>query len=131
MENIGSIGSSFFIEFLGIIIAIALLLSLVINYFVYGKVFEKAGYPAYTAAIPVYKTIILLKIADFSAWMILVFLLPVINLVLLAVISIRIAKFFSKSGGFAVGLVFLPYIFFPIIGYGVAKYKVDYFGKLV
>jgi hypothetical protein len=31
-------------------------------------------------------------------------------------------KAFGKSGGFAAGLIFLGFIFFPILGFGSAQY---------
>jgi hypothetical protein len=36
---------------------------------------------------------------------------------------VAIAEKFGKGGGFAVGLIFLPFIFYPILGFGSATYK--------
>jgi hypothetical protein len=33
-----------------------------------------------------------------------------------------IAKSFGKGGGFTVGLLLLPFVFFPILGFGSARY---------
>ena len=32
------------------------------------------------------------------------------------------AEKFGKGGGFVVGLIFLPFVFWPILGFGDAKY---------
>lgn len=37
-------------------------------------------------------------------------------------IYIELANRFGKSAGFGIGLVFLGFIFFPILGFGEAKY---------
>lgn len=41
------------------------------------------------------------------------------------IVSIRIANAFGKGAGFAVGLIFLPFIFFPILAFGDAEYQFD------
>jgi hypothetical protein len=35
---------------------------------------------------------------------------------------VDLAKSFGKSGGYAVGLIFLSFIFIPMLGFGSAKY---------
>jgi hypothetical protein len=34
-----------------------------------------------------------------------------------------VARNFGKSGAFVVGMIFLPFIFFPILGFGSATYR--------
>lgn len=34
----------------------------------------------------------------------------------------QVAKNFGKGGGFACGLIFPPFIFYPILGFGSAQY---------
>ncbi|MBZ0199154.1 MAG: DUF5684 domain-containing protein, partial [Ignavibacteriaceae bacterium] len=36
---------------------------------------------------------------------------------------VDLAKVFGKGGGFAAGLIFLPMIFYPILGFGDAEYS--------
>ena len=87
------------------------------------KVFTKAGEPGWAAIIPIYNFIVLLKIAGKPAWWILLMLIPVVNFVVLIIMEIALAKNFGKGAGFALGLVFLAPIFFPILGFGNAKYQ--------
>ena len=35
----------------------------------------------------------------------------------------KLAKAFGKSGGFAVGLIFLPYVFYPILAFDGSVYQ--------
>jgi hypothetical protein len=87
------------------------------------KVFTKAGEPGWAAIVPIYNFIILLKIAGKPAWWIILMLIPVVNFVVLIIMDIAIAKNFGKGGGFAAGLILLAPIFFPILGFGSAKYQ--------
>jgi predicted PurR-regulated permease PerM len=47
----------------------------------------------------------------------------IVALVFMIIISLDIAKNFGKGAGFGVGLCFLPYIFYPILGFGDASYS--------
>ena len=87
------------------------------------KVFEKAGEPGWAAIIPIYNLIVLLKIAGRPAWWIILFIIPFVNLVVSILVSIDIAKRFGKGTGFGIGLALLGFIFYPILGFGDARYN--------
>jgi hypothetical protein len=46
------------------------------------KIFEKAGQPGWAAIVPFYNTYILLKIAGRPGWWLLLYLIPLVNLVI-------------------------------------------------
>jgi len=85
------------------------------------KVFSKAGQPGWAAIIPIYQLIVLCQVAGRPIWWFLLLLIcfPIFYII----ICIDIAKRFGKGGGFAVGLIFLPFIFFPMLGFGSAQYQ--------
>ena|SRR3989442_825464 len=85
------------------------------------KVFSKAGQPGWAAIIPIYNWIVWCKIVGRPAWWVLLLLLcfPIFFIIL----SIDLAKSFGKGGGFAAGLILLPFIFFPILGFGSVQYQ--------
>jgi hypothetical protein len=85
------------------------------------KTFSKAGQPGWAAIIPIYNYIVLCQVAGRPIWWFLLLLacFPVFFII----ICIDIAKRFGKGGGFAVGLILLPFIFFPILGFGSAQYQ--------
>ena len=87
------------------------------------KVFTKAGKPGWAAIIPIYNVIVLLDIAGKPAWWIVLYLIPIVNFVMLILTYVALAEKFGKGGGFAMGLVFLGFIFFPILGFGGAQYQ--------
>jgi hypothetical protein len=87
------------------------------------KVFTKAGKPGWAAIIPIYNMIVLLQIAGKPVWWIVLFLIPIVNFVMIILTYVGLANKFGKGGGFAVGLIFLGIIFFPILGFGGAQYQ--------
>lgn len=86
------------------------------------KIFEKAGKPGWAAIIPIYSTIILLEIIRKPVWWIFMFLIPFVNIYFAIVMVNELSKSFGKDVGFTLGLIFLPFIFYPILGFGSAQY---------
>lgn len=86
------------------------------------KVFTKAGKPGWAAIIPFYNTYVLIKIAGRPGWWLVLFFIPIAQIVVSVIVMIEIAKSFGKSGGFGVLLFFLPFIGFPILAFGAATY---------
>jgi len=86
------------------------------------KVFVKAGQPGWASIVPIYNIICLLNITGKPTWWIVLFLLPVANIIAAILVVVALAKSFGKSTGFAMGLLFLGFIFFPILGFGDARY---------
>lgn len=117
------------------------------------KVFKKAGKPVGFFFIPVYSYYVQCEIAGCKnlfwgylpalivSWIVtsitpssesglLVIALlsmacAIAMLVFNIIFSVKLAKAFGKSGGFAVGLIFLPFVFYMILGCG----KDPYLGK--
>ena len=86
------------------------------------KVYVKAGQPGWAAIVPIYNTLIQLRIIGRPWWWLLLLFVPLVNIVILFIVSIDLAKSFGKGTGFGVGLVFLSFIFYPILGFGSATY---------
>lgn len=86
------------------------------------KVFTKAGQPGWACIIPIYNLYVLLKIASKPGWWLILFFIPLVNIVISFLMCLGIAKSFGKGEGFAVGLFFLGFIFFPILAFGEARY---------
>lgn len=86
------------------------------------RVFEKAGEAGWKILIPIYNTIVLLKIVGRPWWWVLLMLIPIVGFVIWIVVAIGLSKSFGHGGGFAVGLIFLPFIFGLILGLGGDRY---------
>lgn len=87
------------------------------------KVFVKAGQPGWAILVPIYNIVVLLQIAGKPIWWIILFFIPIVNFVISILVSLEIAKKFGKSVGFGLGLAFLGFIFYPILGFGDAQYN--------
>ena len=86
------------------------------------KIFTKAGKPGWASIIPIYNLVVLLEIIKKPLWWILLLIIPVVSIIISIVMYVELSKKFGKSTGFGVGLVLLPFIFFPILAFGDAKY---------
>ncbi|MGB7556168.1 MAG: DUF5684 domain-containing protein [Candidatus Korobacteraceae bacterium] len=87
------------------------------------KVFEKAGQPGWAILIPFFNAYILLKIAGRPGWWLLLWLIPLVNVVIAIVVAIDVAKAFGQSALFGVVLIFLfGGIGYLILGFGDYRY---------
>jgi len=88
------------------------------------KAFEKAGKPGWAAIIPYYNVWVMVEIAGKPAsWFFLILCVPCANIVFLILLMIEIANKFGQGAGFGIGLAFLGFIFWPILGFGAAQYE--------
>lgn len=87
------------------------------------RVFDKAGYPGILAIIPIVNLFVLTKVAGLSAWLTLLYLIPIVNIVFGIIVAIRVGKGFDKGGAFSFFLLWLiSFIGYFIIGFGSATY---------
>ena len=84
--------------------------------------FKKAGKPGWAAVVPFYDQYTLYEITWGNGWRFLMLLIPIYNIVLAILTYIRLAKAFGKDEGYAVGMVFLPQVFVPMLAFGSAAY---------
>jgi hypothetical protein len=87
------------------------------------KMFTKAGKPGWAAIIPIYNYMVLAQIAGYPAWYGLLVLIPFVNIVILILIAIRVAKAFGKSAAWGFFLLVLIPIGYLILGFGDARYQ--------
>ncbi|MCQ2570739.1 MAG: DUF5684 domain-containing protein [Candidatus Saccharibacteria bacterium] len=113
---------------LSILLAIAALLYIgsIISIIALWKIFKKAGHEGWEILIPIYNAYVLTKISGLDGWFLAVCLFPGIGvLIWLIMVSIQLSAAFNKDGAFAIGLILLPYIFYPILGFGKAQYTLN------
>jgi len=87
------------------------------------KIFTKAGQPGWASIIPIYNWYILCKIVGRPGWWVILLLIPFVNFIVGIILCIDLAKSFGKGVLFAIGLILLGLIFFPILGFGSAQYQ--------
>jgi hypothetical protein len=86
------------------------------------KIYEKAGKPGWAAIVPIYNIIVLLEIIGKPVWWLLLFLVPCVNIIFAVWMINLLSKSFGQSEGFTLGLIFLPFIFYPLLGFGNFRY---------
>lgn len=138
---------------LSLLIFILFFSALAIFYIIcYWKIFTKAGMPGWAIFVPIYNAYIYTKILKRPSWWLVLYFVPnLISLVLSTVINsmpdmiflllavsiilyiaiivlsiidtVKLAHVFGQDSGFAVGLIFLGFIFIPILAFGSAEYE--------
>lgn len=85
--------------------------------------FEKAGRPGWGAIIPIFNTYLMLKIGGNSGWWLLGLLVPVVNFFVALKMMIDVADSFGRGFLFGLGLAFLSFVFWPLLGFGDDTYR--------
>ncbi len=114
--------------FIGIILVVSFVVA-ILQILGMWKVFTKAGEKGWKCLIPIYNMVILFRISGLSPWIIFGYLaciIPFLGWIVCLGISIyqcnSLAKAFGKDVGYTIGLLFLPTIFYMILGFGNAQY---------
>lgn len=89
------------------------------------KTLEKAGQPGWGGLIPIYNLYLLTQVAQKPSWWVIMFFIPIANIVFSILLYNEIAKRFSQGVGFTIGLILLPAIFFMLLGFGNYTYKAE------
>ena len=108
--------------FAGLFLVVIYLAVAVVIIASYWKIFVKAGKPGWAGIIPIYNIIVLLEIIGRPLWWIILFLIPCVNIVMLFIVAIDLAKSFGKDTGYGIGIAILSIIFLPMLAFGDSKY---------
>ena len=92
------------------------------------KIFVKAGREGWESLVPFLNIFRYVQIARMPVWSVVFCFLPMLNIMFPLWMSYALAKSFNKSTGFALGLIFLPIIFYPILAFGDSTYSNEYDG---
>lgn len=86
------------------------------------KIYTKAGKPGWACLVPIYNIVVLLEIVKKPIWWLILMLIPIVNIIIAIIILVELAKAFGKDAGFAIGLLLLPIVFYPMLAFGSAQY---------
>lgn len=86
------------------------------------RIFTKAGQPGWAVLIPIYDGYVMLKIVGRPGWWLILYFIPIVNIVIAIIVAVDLAKSFGQSPAFAVGLILLSFIFYPILAFGDSRY---------
>lgn len=87
------------------------------------RTFEKGGKPGWACLVPIYNLICMIEIGKSPTWWIILMFVPFINIVFAVLLLNALVKSFDKDGGWTVGIIFLPFIFYPMLAWGDAHYQ--------
>ena len=71
---------------------------------------------------PIYNYYVLLKIVGRPGWWLILYFIPLVNIIIGIIVLYDLSKSYGKSGAWVLGFLFLPFIFFPILGFGDSQY---------
>lgn len=96
----------------------AIMMTIFILFIGIWRLFQKAGQPGWASIVPIYNAIVMLEIARLPAWWFFLLLIPFVNIIIAVRIAHGLSEAFGKDTAFTVGLVLLPFVFYPILGFG-------------
>ena len=108
------------IGLLMMIVPLAVLLVMVAGMW---KTCAKAGKPGWAAIVPIYNIVVILQIVGRPVWFLVLLLVPIVNFVVAVLLCLDLAKSFGKSAAYGIGILFLGFIFVPMLGFGSARYE--------
>ena len=96
-------------------------------YFVYWRLFQKAGQPGWTGIVPIYNMIVLMRIIGRPGWHLLLLLIPFYGWFVLPIImTIELCKVFGRrSTADYLLAIFLGIFYFPYLAFSSS---VEYVG---
>jgi hypothetical protein len=121
-ENNYEFGNTGGMESMGAGFWIIMLLFIILMVASLWKIFTKAGQPGWASIIPFYNLFILLRITGRPEWWIILWLIPCVNIVIQILVYLDLARVFGKSAGYGIGLILLPFVFFPLLAFSDAEY---------
>ncbi len=87
------------------------------------KMFEKAGEVGWKAIIPIWNVYILFKITWGIGLLFLLMLIPIVGTIVGIITNYKLAKAFGHGIGYTLGLIFFPWLFWLILGFGSDEYQ--------
>ncbi len=86
------------------------------------RLFTKARRPGWASLVPIYNIIVWQQISGKPVWWLLLYFVPVVNLVVAVLTIFGIANNFGKGLGFGFGLLLAPFFFLPLLAFSDAVY---------
>lgn len=87
------------------------------------KIFKKAGKPGWAAIVPIYNIIVMTEIAGLPGKYVLFMFLPFVQIYAMIKIIIELCKKFGKDTGFAILMILLPLIGYPVLAFSKCTYN--------
>lgn len=103
-----------------IIIVIAIFIVMIVSMW---KLFQKAGREGWEAIIPIYNSYVMTQLVNKPGYWVILMLIPYVGMIWSIWVINLFVKGFGKDAGYTVGILFLPFIFLPMLAFGDAKWQ--------
>lgn len=88
------------------------------------KMFVKAKQPGWAIIIPIYNIYIILKIVGRPGWWVILYFIPLVNIIIHLIVSLDLAKSFNRSSAFGIFFLWLfSVIGYLVLGFGKSAYQ--------
>jgi Family of unknown function (DUF5684) len=87
------------------------------------KVYVKMTQPGWYGIIPIFNYVVIAKLSGKEWWFGLICIVPCIGWIFVIILLNDLAQLFGKGVGYTIGLIFLPFIFLPMLAFGSAQYQ--------
>jgi hypothetical protein len=87
------------------------------------KIFSKMTQPGWYGIIPIFNYCVIAKKSGKDWWWGLLTVVPCVQIIFQIILLNELSKLFGKGVGYTLGLIFLPFIFFPMLAFGSAEYQ--------
>jgi hypothetical protein len=105
-------------------VTIGLLLVSLLAIVCFWVIFSKAGEPGWYSIIPIWSTIVLLRIVGRPWWWIILLLIPFLNIIFYIIVDIDLGKAFGHGPLFSILLlILLPFVGWLILAFGDSPYQ--------
>ena len=81
------------------------------------RIYQKAGEPGWACLVPIYNYIVLLRMIGKPMYWIFLLFIPLVNIYIAISVVHGLSKAFGKGAGFTLGLILLPFIFYPLLAF--------------
>ena len=82
------------------------------------KIYEKASKPGWAVLVPFYNILIFLEIIKKPWWWLILLLIPYINIIwIIWSLNLFVKSFGDKSFWSVIGIIFLPFIYLPLLAF--------------
>jgi hypothetical protein len=85
------------------------------------RLFERGGQAGWKSLIPIYNMYVMLQIAGKPTWWLVLMFVPLVGLFVMVSVWAAIVRRFGYKTVYVAGVLFLPFIFIPLLAFGDAK----------
>ena len=97
--------------------SVFVLLVMVLMFVSMWKIYRKLGREGWESIVPIYNSYVLFKELYGNGWRFLLMLIPIYGWWVAIKSTVDLGRRLDRSIGFCIGMLFLPFVFYPILGF--------------